>query len=169
MKSFDLGSHLKYVSVLVFLVLAQSFVVPFLTIKQAGPQLPILLVAFIALGHGQVQSTAYGFSAGLLGDILTMETIGIGALALTLAGFMAGYFFDPERTDETLGSARYIATVAVTAVTYNMLYIFTYFRSLNENVVELLLRIGLGGAVYTAVISIVVVLIASRTGSRIKV
>jgi len=169
MKSFDLASHFKYIAVLVLLVMAQRFVVPFITIREAGPQLPILLVAFIALGRGQVQSTVYGFTAGLLGDFLAVETMGIGALALTLAGFMAGYFFDPERAEEALRSGRYVATVTVTAVMYYLLYIFTFFRSLNENVAELLLRIGLGGAVYTAVISIVVVLIAAKIGSRIKV
>ncbi|NOY05730.1 MAG: rod shape-determining protein MreD [Chlorobi bacterium] len=169
MNSFNLGSHVKYIAVLVLLVMAQQFVVPFITIKEAGPQFPVLLVAFIALGYGQIQSTVYGFVAGLLGDVLAMETIGIGALALTLAGFAAGYFFDQERTDEPLGSSRYVVTVIVTAMMYYLLYIFTYFRSLNENVAELILRIGLGGAVYTAVIGIVVALIASRTGSRIKV
>ncbi len=169
MKSFNPGLHLKYIGVLVLLVLAQRFFVPFITIRDAGPQLPILLVVFIALRHGQIQSTVYGFTAGLLTDILTVDTIGIGALALTLAGFMAGYFFDPERIDEALRTGRYVAIVTITAVLFNLLYIFTFFRTLNENTAELLLRIGMGGAVYSVVFSIIVVLIASRTVSKIKV
>lgn len=59
------------------------------------PNLPLVVVLVLALLEGPGAGMAYGFGGGLLGDALSMHTLGRLALAWTVAGFLAGLAADP--------------------------------------------------------------------------
>ncbi len=51
-----------------------------------------LLVVFAGLNHGFLYGSAIGFAGGLAKDIFLSASLGPGAFALTLTGFLAGLF-----------------------------------------------------------------------------
>jgi rod shape-determining protein MreD len=96
----------------VVFVAAMLQVVVVSSIAIAGGAPDLLLVSVIALGllRGSVPGAVAGFSAGLIVDLVTLETLGITSLVLTLAGFWAG------RWAETTGRGRRLAPVIAVGV-----------------------------------------------------
>jgi rod shape-determining protein MreD len=84
---------------------AMAQVVVFSSLDIAGGAPDVVLVVVIALGllRGSVAGAFVGFAAGLVVDLLTLETLGLTSLVLTLAGFWAG------RWAETTGRGRTLA------------------------------------------------------------
>jgi rod shape-determining protein MreD len=78
----------------------------------------VLLVTLLAVSllRGSILGAAGGFFAGLILDTATLETLGVTALLLTLAGYWTG------RYGETTGRGRHAPLVAVAVVT--VLYAF---------------------------------------------
>ena len=89
------------IAVLVFLA-ALFQVTIFTTLELFGGTADLLLVALIgiALLRGSVAGALAGFFGGLLLDVLTLDTLGVTALVLALAGFWTG------RYGETTGRGR---------------------------------------------------------------
>jgi rod shape-determining protein MreD len=70
--------------------IAQSSVVPMVTVSGVVPDLPLILTVFAALNRGPEVGCLVGFSAGLLQDIAGGGLIGVQALTKGLAGFVMG-------------------------------------------------------------------------------
>lgn len=83
-----------------------------------GAQFDLLLVALvsIALLRGSVVGATAGFTAGLIVDVTTMNTLGLSALLLTVAGFWAGRY--AETTGRGRPQAPFLAIGAATAVVW---------------------------------------------------
>lgn len=81
-------------------VIVSSFVI-------GGGAPDVLLVVVVALGllRGSLPGAVFGFTGGLVVDLVTLDTMGITSLVLTLAGFWAG------RYGETTGRDRRFAPV----------------------------------------------------------
>ena len=58
----------------------------------------MLYLVYIALRRGQIEATINGFIIGLLQDVITTQFFGLAALSKTIAGFVAGYFFNENTT-----------------------------------------------------------------------
>jgi rod shape-determining protein MreD len=69
---------------------AQSSVVPMVSVAGVTPDLPLVLTVFAALGRGPEVGCLVGFFAGLLQDIAGGGLIGVQALTKALAGFGMG-------------------------------------------------------------------------------
>jgi rod shape-determining protein MreD len=84
----------------------------FATLDIAGGVADVLLLALlsIALLRGPVVGAAAGFFAGLLVDVMTLDTLGVTALLYSLAGYWAG------RYGETTGRDRLHAPFVSVAV-----------------------------------------------------
>jgi len=90
----------------------QGVIVSSLVIGGGTPDLLLVVVISLGLLRGSVPGAVFGFSGGLVVDLLTLGTLGITSLVLTLAGFWAG------RYAETTGRGRRFAPlVAVGAIT----------------------------------------------------
>jgi rod shape-determining protein MreD len=78
----------------------------------------VLLVTLVAVSllRGSIFGAAGGFFAGLVLDTATLETLGVTALLLTLAGYWVG------RYGETTGRGRHAPLVSVGVIT--VLYAF---------------------------------------------
>lgn len=158
----------RYGALLLLLCLAQIIVVPLISIAGVSPDIVLLGVVVIALRNGQLHATIAGFLAGLFIDCSIGEVMGLSALAKTVAGFAAGYVFQPDNTERAYRSPRFVAATALAALVHQTVYVFGYVRSFDSAVPLLLLRHGAGMAAYTTVCAVVFVLIASRMRQRIS-
>jgi rod shape-determining protein MreD len=93
----------------------QVVVVSSLAISGGAPDL--LLVSVVALGllRGSVPGAAFGFTGGLIVDLLTLETLGITSLVLTLAGFWAGRWAETTGRGRRLGPVIAVGVITVLA------------------------------------------------------
>jgi len=69
---------------------AQSSVVPALSVAGVTPDLPLVLTVFVALRRGPEIGCIAGFLAGFLQDVTGGGLIGVQALTKALAGFAMG-------------------------------------------------------------------------------
>jgi rod shape-determining protein MreD len=86
------------------------------TVIGGTPDLLLLSLCAVALLRGSIFGAACGFFAGLVVDTATLETIGVTALLLTVAGYWIG------RYGETTGRGRHAPVLSVAVVT--VLYAF---------------------------------------------
>src|SRR5512135_2330366 len=102
----------------VLLVLLQTTLFRFLAIGTVAPDLLLLWIVFLALRQGQIAATTTGFFIGLTLDLLSGGDgmLGLSALANTVAGFVAGYFYNENKTFQTLGSYQYLLIVMVVSL-----------------------------------------------------
>lgn len=76
------------------------------------PDVLLVAVISIALLRGSIPGALAGFAGGLLVDVATLETLGVTALILTLAGFWAGRY--GETTGRDRMHAPLLAIVVIT-------------------------------------------------------
>jgi rod shape-determining protein MreD len=70
--------------------LAQSSIVPALSLGGVTPDVPLILTALLALRRGPETGCLVGFAAGLLQDVAGGGLLGVQALTKALAGFAMG-------------------------------------------------------------------------------
>jgi len=133
---------LALLALLVFL--AALFQVTFVaTIEVFGGTADLLLLVLIgiALLRGSVAGALAGFFAGLLVDILTLDTLGVTALVLALAGYWTG------RYGETSGRGRshapllavLVVTILAAVLGYGLHFLIGEEVSVRRALVETLL------------------------------
>jgi rod shape-determining protein MreD len=77
-------------AVVVVAVLLETTVFGELRLAGVRPDLLVLSVVAVAMASGPVSGAAFGFSAGLVGDLLFDLPVGVSALVYTAAGFAVG-------------------------------------------------------------------------------
>ena len=125
--------------------LLQATIFASLDVLGGTPDVLLLALLGIALLRGAVTGAVAGFSGGLLLDIVTLDTLGVTALVLALAGYWTG------RYGETTGRGRAhapILSVIVLTILVAVLGFFLHFLlgeevSMRRALVEALLA-GLG-------------------------
>ena len=134
------------ISVLVFVAaLLQATLFSSLDVLGGTPDILLLVLIGIGLLRGSVAGALAGFGGGLLLDVLTLDTLGVTALVLALAGYGVG------RYGETTGRGRAhvpVVSVVVVTVLVALLGFFLHFLigeevSVRRALVESLLA-GLG-------------------------
>jgi rod shape-determining protein MreD len=134
------------VTVLVFVAaLLQATLFSSLDVLGGTPDVLLVVLIGVALLRGSVQGAVAGFGGGLLLDVLTLDTLGVTALVLALAGYGAGRY--GETTGRGRAHAPVLAVVVVT-VLVALLGFFLHFLigeevSVRRALVESLLA-GLG-------------------------
>ena len=165
----DVRTYLYYALLIAGTVLLQISIVPLIRIMEAAPSLPLIAIAFISIREGATPAMLYAFASGLLLDAYAGEVVGISSLALTIAAFAMSFFRDPEKTALIVRSGKAVGVVLVGTAIYSVVYVFAYFRTLDLDIVSILLRHVVGTSLYTAVVSTIPVLILARTGSRLRI
>lgn len=105
-------------------VLLQATIFASLDVLGGTPDVLLLCLLGIALLRGAITGAVAGFSGGLLLDIVTLDTLGLTALILALAGYWAG------RYGETTGRGRAhapILSVIVVTILVALLGFFLHF------------------------------------------
>jgi rod shape-determining protein MreD len=101
------------IAVLVFVAaLLQVTIAVGLDVLGGTPDLLLLTLIGIALLRGSVTGAVAGFFAGLLLDVLTLDTLGVSSLILALAGYWTGRY--GETTGRGRAHAPLLAVVVVT-------------------------------------------------------
>jgi rod shape-determining protein MreD len=105
------------VGALVFVggIVQVSVVAPFATVFGGTADVLLVTLVCVALLRGSITGAVAGFAGGLLVDIASLDTLGVTALLLTVAGYWAG------RYGETTGRGRMhavpLAVAVITVVT----------------------------------------------------
>lgn len=157
-----MGKHLKYALIAFLLALVQTQVMRLLSLEGITPDLLTIWVVYVALREGQISGTIWGFLAGLFFDLVTGNFIGLGALTKTICGFTAGYFYQENKTEITLGSYRFILIVLITALIDTTIFFVLFTRGTDIGLVRAIFEFGLTTSLYTATITLLPMLVFSR-------
>lgn len=155
-------TQVKYLFVSLLLIIIQSQVVRLLSLEGLTPDLLTIWVVYIALRKGQVSGTVWGFVIGLLFDLVTGNFIGLSALTKTVCGFLAGYFYNDNKTVLTLSSYRFTVIVLIVSFVQNVIYFIIFTQGSEIGLLRAVLEFGVATTVYTATVSLVPMLFLAR-------
>ncbi len=157
-----MSRYLKYVFLSIVLVIIQSKALSLLTLEGISPDLLTIWVVYIALKEGQLIATPWGFAIGLLFDLVTGNFIGLSALTKTVAAFVAGYFYNENKTPLTLGSYRFLVIVLIVSLIHNIIYFVVFTQGSDIGLIRAVFQYGLATTFYTATITLLPMLAFSR-------
>jgi rod shape-determining protein MreD len=144
--------HFRSAAIVLVLVVIQATFIPLLSINGVVPDILMLWVVFNGIRRGQIEGVTGGFLVGLLQDLITTQFFGLAALSKSLAGFLAGYFFNENKTAVTLGSYRYLLILGLCSLVHNLAY-YTIFLLGSESMTgATVVTLSLTAGVYTAAV-----------------
>ncbi|MFI5251857.1 MAG: rod shape-determining protein MreD [Bacteroidota bacterium] len=160
-----MNRYIKFSLISLGLILIQTTLVHLVNLEGIVPDLLAIWIIYIALMTGQMEATIWGFGIGLLFDFTTHDFIGLSALSQTICGFLAGYFFNQNKTKMMLGSYRFILIVFFVTLVQNIIYFVIFTRGSEIDLLHAIFQFGLTTALYTSIITLFPVLIISRKPS----
>jgi rod shape-determining protein MreD len=145
-----------YILFSLLLVVMDSTLVKFLSIANIVPDILLIWIVYIAVHEGQIVGTTAGFGIGLAINLMsaTDNMLGLAALAKTFAGFTAGYFYNENKTYNTLGGYQFIIIVAIASVVHNTLYFIIFLQGSGLSWMQSVLSYGIPTTVYTAAVAL---------------
>jgi rod shape-determining protein MreD len=144
---------LRHILYLALIFILQTTWVRHLQIAGLQPDLILLTVVFIALLAGQIEACLLGFFIGLCQDAYSPQDLGLNALAKSLVGFAVGYSRGGILADSVQVQ---VAVVVAAVIVHDSIY---YLGSSSASMVDvpyLLLRFGVGRALYTGLFALFV-------------
>jgi len=154
-------AFLKTVIIGFILILAQLISVPFISIENIVPFLPILPLVYFTLLNGQIFGTISGAIIGLLFDIVS-GLLGGGVLALSTAGFITGYFYGENKSDINNHSFWFIVYLFMATFIFSFLYASLSPNNPTISFLSLIVFEGLLPAVYTSIFGTLFYLFISK-------
>lgn len=136
------------------LLLLQTTFVPFLSIGGFLPDPLLLWVVYVAIRRGHMEATITGFLVGLLQDAVSMQFFGLSALTKTIAGFVAGYFFNDNSTEQTLGSYRFLTILFLSSFVHNIVYYGIFLQGIQDSVFSTMIEFSVVTSLYTVVVGV---------------
>ena len=153
---------IRYViPLLIFIPVAliQLTVIPFISIEEIVPDLLTIAVVYFSIAFGQIYGTAAGASYGLIYDLISGSLIGSNMLSKTVAGFVAGYFSGETRREQYLYTYSFTIVVFISALIDKMIFSIFSVIDFNTNFLLALINHALLPSIYTAIVSILVVIV----------
>lgn len=136
------------------LLLIQTTILPFFSVGGFLPDLVLIWLVYTALCRGQVEATATGFVVGLAEDLLATQLFGLAALSKTVAGFFAGYFYNENKTDQTLGSYQFVLIVGLSSLVHNFIFYTIFLQASDAPLLWTVLYYGTATTLYTGIMSV---------------
>jgi rod shape-determining protein MreD len=145
-----------YIFLSLFLVVVDSTLVKFLSIANIVPDILLVWIVYVAVRDGQIAGTTAGFFIGLTMNLMsaTDNMLGLVALAKTFAGFTAGYFYNENKTYNTLGGYQFVVIVTVASVVHNTLYFVIFLQGSGLSWMQSVLSYGIPTTAYTAAVAL---------------
>jgi len=153
-ESFHMEHYTRSALAVLALLLLQTTFVPFLSIGGFLPDPLLLWVVYVAIRRGQMEATVTGFLVGLLQDAVSMQFFGLSALTKTIAGFVAGYFFNDNSTEQTLGSYRFLTILFLSSFVHNIVYYGIFLQGIQESVFSTMIEFSIVTSLYTVVVGV---------------
>ncbi len=157
-----MGSQIKYFVISLLLIVVQSQAMKLLSLEGITPDILTIWIVYIALQQGQIGGTLWGFVIGLFFDLVTGNFIGLAALTKTICGFIAGYFFNENKTAMTISSYRFILIVLIVSLIHNTIYFVVFTRGTDIGFLRAVFEFGMATTLYTATVSLLPMFIFSR-------
>lgn len=153
-----------YVFVTILLLIIHTTLIRFLAIGGIAPDILLVLVAYIAVREGQIRATVAGFLIGILVDLISGSggMLGLSALSMTLAGFVAGYFYNENKVLQNLGSYRFLIIIGAAALLHHTVYFLIFLQGSSLGVDAMILRYGIAAAVYTTALGLLPMFVYAR-------
>lgn len=148
------------ISIVLFfpILLIQLTVVPLLSVNAAIPDLILILLVYYSITEGQIYGSLLGFIYGFFFDIITGSLIGSTMIAKTLAGFTAGYFSSENKRDQYLIAYNFSLIVLLCSLIDSTINAFFSSIDFNSNIFTLFFEHSILPAIYTAVISLLLMI-----------
>lgn len=147
----------------IVLFILQLLFAPLIGVFEFTPDLLIIWLVYIGIRRGHIEATIAGFAVGLLQDSVTTQFFGLAALSKSLAGFLAGYFFNESTSEQTLGSYRLLVATALVSLVHNIVYYGIFFQGREENLIISVFEMTVGITLYTSMLAILPMFAFSRT------
>lgn len=144
--------HLQSAAIVLVLVLLQATFIPLISINGVAPDILIVWIVFNGIRRGQIEGVTGGFLVGLLQDLVTTQFFGLAALGKLIAGFLAGYFFNENKTGLTLGTYRFLLILGLCSVVHNLVYYTIFLLGMEDAGGLTLITLSLSASVYTVAI-----------------
>lgn len=123
----------------------------FLAIGDIVPDLLVIWIVYIAIREGQMAGTIVGFAIGITLDLLSGNDgmLGLAALAKTLAGFTGGYFFNENKTLQTLGGYQFLIALTIVSLVHNLIYFLIFLQGTDVSPWGAIALYGVPTTIYT--------------------
>lgn len=145
--------YLRSALIVLGLVVVQTAFLPYVAIGGFLPDLLLIWVVFTALKRGHVEAMLAGFAVGLLQDLVATQLFGLAALSKTLAGFAGGYFYNENKTDQTLGSHQFVLIVGACSLIHNVTFFTIFLQGTEVPLLWTVLQYSVATTIYTGAIS----------------
>jgi rod shape-determining protein MreD len=106
---------LRAVALVFVAALVQSVVLSSTFVFGGAPDLLLVIIVAVGLLRGSVAGAVAGFGAGLVVDLVTLDTLGVTSLVLTLAGFWAGRYAETTVRGRALAVLLAVGTITLLA------------------------------------------------------
>jgi rod shape-determining protein MreD len=151
---------------IIIVLLVQSTVFGRMNIYGVRPDLPLLILIFIAGTAQPAESIIYGFFIGFVQDVYTPEFLGFNSLTMSIMGFSLGVM------KETLTVENYSVKTLLTfvvCVVHDLFYLSFYTAFDFSLLVKLFLKNSLPGALYTSILAFLSIVVYEwTTGGGLK-
>lgn len=149
-----IAREVRYGLISLFLILLQTQVMRYLSLEGITPDILMIWIVYIALMSGQMHGIIWGFSVGVVFDLVTGNFIGLSALTKTICGFVAGYFFNENKTILTLRSYRFVIIVLIVSLVHNTIYFVIFTQGTDIGFIRAIFQFGLATALYTSILTL---------------
>jgi rod shape-determining protein MreD len=143
------------------LVIIQTLTSDAISVAGVTPDFALIYLIWIVIRKGQLRGELSGFALGLGLDILSGGILGSQALSKTVAGFLLGYFYNEEKSNQRLRNWPFLLFVALAAVINNVIY-YILFTQARTGFLEYLTERGGYGVLYTTIVAIIPMIYFSR-------
>jgi rod shape-determining protein MreD len=138
-------------------LLLQTTLARFLAVAGLSPDITLIWIVYLAIRRGQIAGSTAGFFIGITLDLMSGNdgVLGLAALAKTVGGFTAGYFFNENKTLQTLSTYRFVLILVFIAVVHNLIYFIIFLQGSDVGWWGAVLFYGIPAAVYTAAVGLI--------------
>jgi rod shape-determining protein MreD len=137
--------HILHFLIGVVIVILQITLVNFISIFSVKPDLLLIFVVVRGLASGATAGVIWGFSMGFLLDAVSGGLTGMGSLAYSVAGFIAGQV----GTGKLIGRAHYLYALGLSAAVVYVIFLYFGEPWKEQGLFIPLLQHTLPGILYT--------------------
>ena len=160
--NYPIQRYSIYALLAVILSFIQFSLLNFVVVQGISPDLLLILCVWIAIREGRFAGTIAGFLIGLTLDIISFDLIGINAFTKTIAGFIAGSFYEEGKEQLILHGLKFLLIVFISSFVHNLIYFFFYIKLSDITFLDFFLKYGVAFSFYTTVFSVIPMLIKRK-------